>query len=606
MAIAWLVFPLVLLAVSVGCGLLVERIAGWRLPGALLPSVGLGLVIVVAELATDNRSTVWLATPVVVVLAVAGLALSLPRARALRPDGWTAAAALGAFLALAAPVVLSGKATFLGYFVDNDTAVHLALIDQLFDHARSLAGVPASSGSYIVGGYLAANYPLGAHAGLGVLRPLVGQDVAWVYQPYLAALLALGVAALYELVGPVVRSPALRATCAFAAGQAALVYAFYAQGSIKEVGTVWILAVVVALAFATLRERPGIRRIVPLAVAAAAALDVLNLAIAPWLAPPLAAFGLGLIWLRRRDGVRAWLAPLAVLGGAAAVLAYPAVKGASTFSQVAGALASASADLGNLVAPLQWWQIVGIWPSGDFRFPPYSHQQVTFALLGVALASGGLGVVWMVRRRALAPLLFVATAVVAAFYAHRQGSPYVTAKAMMVSTSGIALAAMLGAAALWDAGRRLEGWLLAAVITGGILWTNGLAYHDANLAPRDRLAELASIDARYAGRGPTLYNQVDSLVFHFLRRAAGQMPGSGPPDRAASGRGAAVAGAREVPLRRQRLLAALRGVVPAHRPRALAADLAAAGQLPAGPARRLLRGLAARRRPRRAGAHSVR
>jgi hypothetical protein len=529
MAIAWLVFPLVLLAVSTGCGLLVERIAGRRLPGALLPSVGLGLVIVVAELLTNNRSTAGWTTPVVVVLAVAGVVLSLPRARALRPDGWATAAAIGVFLALAAPVVLSGKATFLGYFVDNDTAVHLALVDQLFDRGRDTLGLPASAFSYIIGGYLATNYPVGAHAGLGALRPLVGQDVAWVYQPYLAMLLALGAAALYELMGGVVRSRALRATCAFAAGQAGLVYAYYAEGSIKEIGAVWILAVVVALAFATLRERPGIRQIIPLAVASAAGLDVLNLAIAPWLAPPLAAFAVGLIWQRRRDGVPAWLAPLAVLGIVASALAYPAVKGASTFAQVARTLASASADLGNLVAPLQWWQEVGIWPSGDFRFPPYSHQQITFALIGVALASGGFGVLWMVRRRALAPLVFVATALVALLYAHRQGSPYVTAKAMMVSAPGVALAVMLGAVALWDAGRRLEGWLLAAAVTGGILWTNGLAYHDVNLAPRDRLAELGAIDDHYAGRGPTLYNQIDQFVLHYLRRSAGQVPGSGPP-----------------------------------------------------------------------------
>ena len=529
MAIAWLVFPLVLLAVSLGCGLLVEGIAGWRMPGALLPSVGLGLVIVVGELLTYNRWSTGLATPAVVVLAVAGFVLSWPRVGALRLDRWAAAAGVGVVLVLAAPVVLSGKATFLGYFVDNDTAVHLALVDQLFDHARTVLDLPPSSYSNIIGGYLATNYPVGAHAGLGVLRQLVGQDVAWVYQPYLAMLLALGAAALYQLTDGVVRSRALRATCAFAAGQAGLLYAYYAEGSIKEVAAVWVLAVVVALAFATLRERPGIRRIIPLAVATAAALDVLNLAIAPWLAPPLAAFALGVIWLRRRDGVRAWLGPLAVLGVVAAALAYPAVKGASTFSQVAGALASASADLGNLVGPLQWWQIAGIWPNGDFRFPLYSHQQITFALIGVALASGGLGVVWMVRRRALAPLLFVATAVLAAFYAHRQGSPYVTAKAMMVSSSGVALAVMLGAAALWDAGRRLEGWVLAAVITGGILWTNGLAYHDANHAPRDRFAELGAIDARYDGRGPTLYNQIDQLVFHFLHRSAGQIPGSGPP-----------------------------------------------------------------------------
>src|SRR5882757_1694181 len=129
---------------------------------------------------------------VVVVLAVAGFVLSWPRVRALRPDGWATATGIGVFLVLAVPVVLSGKATFLGYFFDNDTAVHLALVDQLFAHARTVLDLPPSSGSYIVGGYLATNYPVGAHAGLGLLRQLVGQDVAWVYQPYLAMLLALG------------------------------------------------------------------------------------------------------------------------------------------------------------------------------------------------------------------------------------------------------------------------------------------------------------------------------------------------------------------------------------------------------------------------------
>src|SRR5258705_4783557 len=100
MAIAWLVFPLVLLAVSLGCGLLVERIAGWHMPGALLPSVGLGLVIVVAELLTYSRWSTGLAAPAVVVLAVAGFVLSWPQVRALRPDGWAAAAGIGVFLVL--------------------------------------------------------------------------------------------------------------------------------------------------------------------------------------------------------------------------------------------------------------------------------------------------------------------------------------------------------------------------------------------------------------------------------------------------------------------------------------------------------------------------
>ena len=41
--LAWIVFPLVLVALSLGCGLLVERAAGLTLPGALLLPLGLAL-----------------------------------------------------------------------------------------------------------------------------------------------------------------------------------------------------------------------------------------------------------------------------------------------------------------------------------------------------------------------------------------------------------------------------------------------------------------------------------------------------------------------------------------------------------------------------------
>jgi hypothetical protein len=36
----------------------------------------------------------------------------------------------------------------------------------------------------------------------------------------------------------------------------------------------------------------------------------------------------------------------------------------------------------------------------------------------------------------------------------------------------------------------VEAVVVAAAIAGGVLWSNALAYHEANLAPRDRLAEL--------------------------------------------------------------------------------------------------------------------
>ena len=112
MLVAWVLFPLVLLAVCLGCGLAVEWIAGGVLPGTLLPSLGLALVIVIATITTQSGTTAPLTTWVVVAIALAGYASAPQR---LRPEPWAVGVALGVFALCAAPVVLSGNATFLGY-----------------------------------------------------------------------------------------------------------------------------------------------------------------------------------------------------------------------------------------------------------------------------------------------------------------------------------------------------------------------------------------------------------------------------------------------------------------------------------------------------------
>ena len=115
MLVAWVLFPLVLLAVCLGCGLAVEWIAGGVPPGTLLPSLGLALVIVIATSTTQSGTTAPLTTWVVVAIALAGYASAPQRLRTLRPEPWAVGVALGVFALCAAPVVLSGNATFLGY-----------------------------------------------------------------------------------------------------------------------------------------------------------------------------------------------------------------------------------------------------------------------------------------------------------------------------------------------------------------------------------------------------------------------------------------------------------------------------------------------------------
>src|SRR4051794_13158480 len=135
---AWLLLPALLALISLGWGLAVERASGARLPGVLLVPVGLAAVMVVACATMTLDATAELSRPVVVLGALAGLVIGRDRLRLRAIDRWAAAAALGVFALYAAPVVLSGAATFAGYTVLGDTAVHFVLIDRIASHGTNV------------------------------------------------------------------------------------------------------------------------------------------------------------------------------------------------------------------------------------------------------------------------------------------------------------------------------------------------------------------------------------------------------------------------------------------------------------------------------------
>jgi hypothetical protein len=59
---------------------------------------------------------------------------------------------------------------------------------------------------------------------------------------------------------------------------------------------------------------------------------------------------------------------------------------------------------------------------------------------------------------------------------------------------------------------------VAVAITGGVLWSNALAYHDVSLAPRGQLHELEAIGNAFAGQGPALMTAYEPYgARHFLR-----------------------------------------------------------------------------------------
>ena len=76
LVVPWLVFPAVLAALSLGCGLLLERVSSLRLPGTLVLPCGFAGLALIAQLATMTAATARLAVPAVLVAALAGVALS--------------------------------------------------------------------------------------------------------------------------------------------------------------------------------------------------------------------------------------------------------------------------------------------------------------------------------------------------------------------------------------------------------------------------------------------------------------------------------------------------------------------------------------------------
>ena len=182
-----------------------------------------------------------------------------------------------------------------------------------------MRGSPPSSYEATLAFNLADGYPIGAFLPLGVGRALVGQDVAWVFQPYLAFTAAMLASALYVLAGTVLRSGPARMVAAVVAAQPALLFGYVLWGGIKEIvgaALIALLATLVALALAE-EEGPRDRDLVLIAVTCAAVIAVLSASGGVWLLGIL--LPAAVIVLRRRGTLAAIRggALVAIRGGSA-------------------------------------------------------------------------------------------------------------------------------------------------------------------------------------------------------------------------------------------------------------------------------------------------
>jgi hypothetical protein len=527
---AWLLFPLLLIGVCGGSGLLVRRLSGGAVSGVLLFPVGFALTVAVCTLGTSITSVAPSAGALAIGVAVLGLVLELPRLRFDRPrvSGavlYPTLAAFVAFAAIAAPVVLTGTPTWTGFGRIVDTAFQMAFSQHLAEAGRS---VPAGNSSFnqTILGLTGNGYPGGAQATLGVLAGVVRTDVAWCYQAYQAWAAAMGALAVYALLRRAITSPVMCCIGAAIAIQANVLYDYALVGGIKELTTASLILLLTAILVEWLSERRrDLRSALPLAPALAAAVAAFSYGVAPWVGLlVLAAFVLSMLWRGRRLRT---LATWGIAGVASAILAIPTViSSIKLFGTAKEAVTGVvEVGLGNLRGPIPEISSVGVWFSNDLRFPEFAHAGASRAFDILVIVLAATGVLYALWRRQWMMAAFGIAAPIALTYVVGHAGPWVELKAYTITAPMFLAMAFVGAGYLVASNAHRgavlmkgAGWLGAVAVAVAVLYGNALTYHDMSLAPAARYHQLEQIGKRFAGVGPAFYPAFDEYSEYFLRR----------------------------------------------------------------------------------------
>src|SRR5579864_1153400 len=535
--VAWVVFPLVLGLLSLGCGLLLQAASGTTLPPGLHMPVGLGVIIVVGEILTKSSTLAPASTPVVVGLAVIGLALARPFT--VRRSAWLALIpAVAVYLVYLAPVLASGEPTFTGFIKLDDTATWMGMTDQVLKTGHAIGSLPPSTYEAMLGAYLTGGEPVGSMLPWGIAHQIAGQDLAWEFAPYLAFLGAMISLTAWSIARPFIRSKAARGLVCFIAAQAALIYGYSLWGGIKEVAAAEVLVVSVACLMPIVESGARVRSFLPLAAATFAMLGVNGYGGGVWLPVTLIVAGLVGLVIWRRQRARAQLVALGIAAVAALVLL--GIRGASLATQN-GSLTSPT-EFGNLAHRVRPLQLLGVWPAADFRIDPPNAPVVTYFL--IALVFAGLCFALMIawRERSVVLPTCVGAAAVGSILVTIGGSPWIQGKGFATASPALLMVGLIGAGALFQDPARLwpgpdrprgdgivvaRGVALAACLAvgAGVLWGNVLAYGHVTLAPYGQMSELSYLGQRFAGQGPTIINENEPYAGrHFLRLTAAESP----------------------------------------------------------------------------------
>jgi len=398
------------------------RLCGGRRWSWLAPVVGLALLCALCwgtvRLPGDGVVSA-VAVLVLTVAAVAYLWGKVEGAGETLADGWPVA--LVALLAASLPFAVEGHFGILGTSFNPDMSQHLLAADRLAE------GHPSQ--------LLNQGYPLGPHSIVVALNKGLGVGLV---QGFSGLTVAVAVLACLTALAAFAELPFLTRTAgALLVGLAYVVASYFAQGAFKEtMQALYLLGFVLALREADRSWADLPLRFVPAALIAVGSVYAYSFPGLIWLG------GAAVLWaLVTRPSLRALgLALLAFF-----ILVAPEIGRMVDFHSFE-TFDPNGPGLGNLFGQISPFEVLGVWPSGDFRLAPGDGAVPAFAYyLGIAfaLALFAYGLVQLWRRRESAILAGLAAAALAYAAARFGSTPYTAAKAIEIAAPLVALAILL-------------------------------------------------------------------------------------------------------------------------------------------------------------------
>ena len=522
--VIWILTAIILFLLSAGLGLFTKRksqVADY--PFGELLVTGFAVLVTLGSLTTLTSFTARFTTPLVVVLVLIGILRNFRvLGNYLRKPIEIGLLILSYFLA-GIPVLAIRDVSWPGWVQLDDTATFLAITNHVMSKGQGVPTEIVSTydrtiqvvlGGSFYGTYDAAtnatsfSYPVGSLIPLGVTGQISKIDLAWLYFPYLAFCIALTSVILFGLINKFLINKPIAILASITTASASTLYAYALWGGIKEV------ALVPLLIYSTVNlSKISRANLIPIVLSGLAIFSVGGTSGLGFILCLLGFVFVFKLIEKNRARFSKRLIPISVLAGIVVILlARPAV---SLFNKY---LIPEMPDSGNLARPLSLWQLMGIWPSGDFRNDIYWQPWSYIGLFVIALVAlfGLWKAIFSENQLYAIGLLATLTIVI---YSTLFSGIWLTGKAIAVASPFFLLVTFYGIQKLSEHKKfQVISSILLISVVAGVGTANYLGYRHTWLAPSEKIKELQLIGKEFSGQGPALMTDYAVLASRYFLR----------------------------------------------------------------------------------------